>query len=322
MKLCEIIRADAQGVARAAQTLLDGRLVAFPTETVYGLGGDAESDAAITAIYTAKGRPSRNPLIVHVSDLAMAQRYGRFEEAATALARHFWPGPLTLVVPRTDFCAASPRVSAGGDTIALRVPNHPVALDLLRRFGRGIAAPSANRSGRISPTQAEHVAEEFATSPLRPSLILDGGATKIGVESTVMECRQGRVSLLRSGGLTQEAIHAVAATTAASPRMADALPSPGMLESHYAPRALVRLVATEVRAGEALLAFGATTLAAAAMRNLSPTGDLEEAAHYLYAYLRELDASGAPTIAVMPIPEEGVGVAINDRLRRAAAQRV
>lgn len=304
-------------MADAAQALRQGGLVAFPTETVYGLGADAESDAAVAAVYAAKGRPARNPLIVHVADRDMACRYGAFSASAQALAERFWPGPLTLVVPRRENCLASALVSAGGETIALRVPGHDLALDLLRAFDRGIAAPSANRSGRLSPTSAGHVMEEFLDNPHAPVMILDGGDTRIGIESTVVLCAGGSVTVLRAGSITAEQVNAVETKH----QKQGALLSPGMLESHYAPRALVRLAASAPQLGEAFLAFGATGITGETVRNLSPSGSLEEAAHHLYAYLRELDALGLPAVAVMPIPEEGVGIAINDRLRRAAADR-
>lgn len=314
---CELGAGNPCIVADAAQALRQGGLVAFPTETVYGLGADADSDAAVAAVYAAKGRPARNPLIVHVADMDTARRYGIFSETALALAERFWPGPLTLVLPRQENCPASALVSAGGQTVALRMPGHDLALALLGEFGRGIAAPSANRSGRISPTSARHVMEEFQDNPHALAMILDGGDTSIGIESTVALCAGGSVSVLRAGSITAEQVNAVETVHKAR----GALLSPGMLESHYAPRARVRLEVSAPQQKEAFLAFGATGVTGEAVRNLSPSGSLEEAAHHLYAYLRELDALGMPTIAVMPIPEEGVGIAINDRLRRAAAER-
>lgn len=328
MELCEIRPGNRDNVTYAAQLLAEGRLVAFPTETVYGLGADAENDVAVAAIYAAKGRPARNPLIVHVANLECARRYAAFDASALKLAQAFWPGPLTLVLPRLADSAASLSVSAGGPSVALRVPGHPLALTLLEAFGRGVAAPSANRSGRISPTCAEHVAEEFANNPLAPALILDAGATPVGVESTVVECTSEGGAILRVGSLTAAQLERFAPLRAGSARPGGegALASPGMLESHYAPCARVRLNASYPRPGEAFLAFGPGAPQhegeVGRYRNLSPGGDVEEAARHLYAYLRELDATGAPCIAVMPIPFEGVGAAINDRLRRAAAERL
>ncbi len=303
--------------------LRNGELVAFPTETVYGLGACADDAAAVASIYQAKGRPSRNPLIVHIANGEVAQRYGIFSDAAMQLAQKFWPGPLTLVLRRSENCPAAPAVSAGGDTIALRVPAHPVAAALLAVCEYGIAAPSANRSGRISPTQATHVWEEFKDTPTGPAVIIDGGQTHIGIESTVLDCTGTAIRVLRPGSLTLEALEH--AGQACMPReenaTQEALLSPGLLASHYAPRARVRLNCIELRPQEALLAFGKTALMAPCMRNLSASGDLLEAAHNLYDYLRALDNEHVTAIAVMPIPNEGIGCAINDRLGRAAAPR-
>lgn len=319
INVCEIIAADAQNVARACDILASGGLVAFPTETVYGLGADAESDAAVEAIYRAKGRPAHNPLIVHLADATLLSRYAEVNGMAAELAQIFWPGPLTLVLPRKADGKASTRVSAGGNTIALRVPRHPVAHALLTQFGRGIAAPSANRSGRISPTSAVHVQEEFAGAEHPPAVILEGGDTEVGIESTVVDCTGTRPVILRAGTITAEQIAAIVSLATESALGDETLRSPGMLASHYAPQTPVRLNATHIEPDEALLAFGTTTLHAPTMRNLSPTASLEEAAHNLYAYLRSLDAAQCKRIAVMPIPQRGVGVAINDRLGRAAA---
>ncbi len=323
MSLCEITLPDPSNILYAAQLLVQGKLVAFPTETVYGLGADAENTQAVASIYQAKGRPQHNPLIVHVADLAMAERYGVFSDAAMQLAQVFWPGPLTLVLRRRPDCAASPLVSAGGETIALRVPGHAVAMALIQALGKGIAAPSANRSGRVSPTLAQHVVTEFAGGEPGPVLVLNGGATEIGIESTVIDGTGKNLRILRAGGVALQALQQVGTMdeTVLPEQHKSMLLSPGLLESHYAPRALVRLGITSLRPGEALLAFGPTPFHAPVMRNLSPAGNLEEAAHHLYAYLRELDQPGTATIAVMPVPEEGIGVAINDRLRRAAAIR-
>lgn len=302
--------------------LAAGKLVAFPTETVYGLGADAESDAAVASVYAAKGRPAVNPLIVHLADIALLERYAVPNAAALSLAERFWPGPLTLVLPRRPQCPASAAVSAGRDSIAVRIPAHPLARALLEAFGRGIAAPSANRSGRVSPTAAAHVAAEFAGVPGVPAMLLDGGASAVGIESTVLDCTGDAPVMLRAGSVTEAELHGFGCRAAGRSAEKDTpLPSPGMLESHYAPRARVRMNATQLYEGEALLEFGRTALHAAVRRNLSPSGNLEEAAHRLYALLRELDASGAAVIAVTPIPEEGIGIALNDRLRRASAPR-
>jgi L-threonylcarbamoyladenylate synthase len=316
-------RLGAGDVERAAGILRAGGLVAFPTETVYGLGADATDPKAVTGIYAAKNRPRFNPLIAHVPDLEAARAQGRFDGAALALAERFWPGPLTLVVPLAEGGTVSELTRAGHDSVALRVPSHPVARALLAAAGRPIAAPSANRSGRISPTTAAHV---LAGLDGRIDAILEGGATRVGVESTIIACLGERPTLLRPGGVPREAIEAVLGMELAEAGDAGKAPrAPGMLASHYAPRAQVRLKAREIRAGEAALLFGAASLpgaeSAAATLDLSPRGDLAEAAANLFGHLHRLDASGAPTIAVAPIPRTGLGEAINDRLRRAAAER-
>ncbi|MDP2333107.1 MAG: L-threonylcarbamoyladenylate synthase [Reyranella sp.] len=310
---------DAQSVAEAARLLRDGKLVAFPTETVYGLGGDATNERAVAAIFEAKGRPEFNPLISHVLDTATAQKLVRWNETADRLAARFWPGPLTLVLPRSPGSPISLLATAGLDTVAIRAPSHPVAQALIRATDRPIAAPSANRSGAISPTRAEHVVESLGE---RVPLILDGGPCLVGVESTVLDLSTATPTLLRPGGATREAIEAVIGPIAAS----DALPSgdsarksPGQLESHYAPARPVRLGASTVGADEGLLAFGPTVPPGAMLTyNLSPSGDLAEAAANLFAQMRLLDRPGIGRIAVMPIPETGLGLAINDRLRRAS----
>ncbi|MDP1840257.1 MAG: L-threonylcarbamoyladenylate synthase [Reyranella sp.] len=310
----------AQSVAEAARLLRDGQLVAFPTETVYGLGGDATNERAVAAIFEAKGRPEFNPLISHVLGSDEAKRFVRWNDTADRLAARFWPGPLTLVLPRSAGSPISLLATAGLDTVAIRAPSHPVAQALIRAAGRPIAAPSANRSGAISPTRAEHVAESLGE---RVPLILDGGPCLVGVESTVLDLTGATPTLLRPGGATREAIEAVIGTIAVS----DALPSgesarksPGQLESHYAPARPVRLGASTVGADEGLLAFGANVPQGAMLTyNLSPSGDLAEAAANLFAQMRLLDRPGIGRIAVMPIPETGLGLAINDRLRRAAA---
>jgi L-threonylcarbamoyladenylate synthase len=316
----KIVAPSAPAVAAAARLLSDGLLVAFPTETVYGLGGDATNERAVAAIFEAKGRPEFNPLISHVLGSDEAKRFVRWNETADRLAKRFWPGPLTLVLPRGPGSPISLLATAGLDTVAIRAPSHPIAQALIRAIGRPIAAPSANRSGAVSPTRAEHVAESLGE---RVPLILDGGPCLVGVESTVLDLSTATPTLLRPGGATREAIEAVIGAIAAS----DAIPtgdsarkSPGQLESHYAPARPVRLGATNVGADEGLLAFGPTVLPGAMLTyNLSPSGDLAEAAANLFAQMRLLDRPGIGRIAVMPIPETGLGLAINDRLRRAAA---
>ncbi|HEX3944111.1 MAG TPA: L-threonylcarbamoyladenylate synthase [Rhizomicrobium sp.] len=306
---------DAVQIARAATILRDGGLVAFPTETVYGLGADATNDRAVAGIFEAKGRPRFNPLIVHVRDTGRAHTLVEFTSAATALAERFWPGPLTLVLPRKPDCPLSLLMSAGLDTVALRVPAHPIAQQLLAETNLPIAAPSANRSGRVSPTTAAHVANDLGE---RVQLILDGGATPHGIESTVIGFDGEHAVLLRPGAIAREDIEAVVGHT--DTPQSGRIVSPGQLASHYAPHAALRLEARDVQPGEVLLAFGPDVPDAALMRNLSHSGDVTEAAANLFAMLRELD-TGAEQIAVMPIPERGLGEAINDRLRRAAAPR-
>jgi L-threonylcarbamoyladenylate synthase len=304
--------ADAAGIKAAARILREGGLVGFPTETVYGLGADATNGAAVASIFAAKGRPHFNPLIVHVRDLAEAERHALFTPAARQLALAFWPGALTLVLPRRADTPLSHLVSAGLDTVALRVPAHPVAAALLREAGCPVAAPSANVSGAVSATSAAHVADGLSD---RIDFILDGGLAPLGIESTVIGFADGVPSLLRPGAVAREEIEALIGPLAAA---ADAIQSPGQLASHYAPRAALRLNARTPRPGEALLGFGP---APDATLNLSPRGDLKEAAAKLVAMLRQLDES-AQAIAVMPIPQTGLGEAINDRLTRAAAPRM
>lgn len=308
---------------RAATILREGGLVAFPTETVYGLGADASDAAAVTGIYAAKERPRFNPLIAHIPSLAAAMEQGSFDDAARRLAQAFWPGPLTLVVPFAASCTVSDLARAGLDSVGLRVPADPLALDLLTAVGRPVAAPSANRSGRVSPTTADHVLGDLDG---RIDAVLDGGPTPVGVESTIVSCLDGEPRLLRPGGVPREAIERVLGQRL--PDLGDIGPkplAPGMLASHYAPRAQVRLNADAIRDGEAALIFGPGApdrLERATMvLNLSERGDLAEAAARLFSSLRRLDASGAATIAVVPIPSSGLGEAINDRLARAAAER-
>lgn len=316
------LEANAAGIAEAAALLREGLLVALPTETVYGLAADATSGTAVAGIYAAKGRPRFNPLIAHLPDLAAARREGVFDAPALALAAAFWPGPLTLVVPVSTDCSVCDLARAGLTSVALRVPSHPVARAVLERAGRPIAAPSANRSGRISATCAGDVLEELDG---RIDAVLDAGATEIGVESTIVACLGGAPRLLRPGGATRQAIEAVIGQALLVAEDDSAAPlSPGLLASHYAPAARVRLDAAAARAGEAWLGFGPEAETAAPGRaalNLSPAGDLAEAAANLFGHLRRLDAARPAGIAVAAIPEHGLGEAINDRLRRAAAPR-
>jgi L-threonylcarbamoyladenylate synthase len=315
-----IVKPTEENVRRAAQLLREGRLVAFPTETVYGLGGDATNGLAVAAIFAAKGRPRFNPLIVHLADAAFAHEHAVVTPLAERLAAAFWPGPLTLVLQRREDTPLSDLVSAGLDSVALRVPDQPVARALLKEVGRPLAAPSANRSGHVSPTRAEHVEADLAD---RVAMILDAGATAHGLESTVIDARGEKPVLLRPGAIPAETIEAVLGVPLArSLEPADAPRSPGQLVSHYAPHTKMRLNARNVQPGEALLAFGPVAPATSGpVINLSESGDLSEAAARFFAALRTLDQSGAKTIAVMPIPEHGLGEAINDRLRRAAAPR-
>ena len=309
---------DAAGIAEAGRLLREGRLVAFPTETVYGLGADATDGRAVAGIYEAKGRPSFNPLIAHVATPAEALRLGVFDAEARALAAAFWPGPLTLVVPMAADAGISDLARAGLDTIGLRVPAHLLAQAVLTAAGRPVAAPSANRSGHVSPTRAAHV---LADLDGRIDAVLDGGPTEVGVESTIVACLGGEPVLLRPGGVSREAIEAVAGRPLAAASGGPAI-APGMLASHYAPNAAIRLDARAAEPGEALLAFGPHPPAAdGPVMNLSASGDLAEAAANLFGHLRTLDAAGASRIAVMPVPAEGLGEAIRDRLARAAAPR-
>jgi L-threonylcarbamoyladenylate synthase len=317
---------DALGLTEAGEILRAGGLLAFPTETVYGLGADATNGIAVAGIYKAKGRPSFNPLIIHVSSLEEAKALARFDNEALALAKAFWPGPLTLVAPRLPECRISDLALAGLDSIAIRIPASPEARAVLAAAGRPIAAPSANRSGRVSPTTAEHVLEDL--SGLIDAVVM-GGQAEVGVESTIVACLDGKTVMLRPGGISRAAIEqALGYRLHDAPEVqdeGDAPRAPGMLLSHYAPRAMVRLNATDLQSGEAGLLFGPTGLKgseqAAVTLNLSPRGDVVEAAVHLFGALRTLDASGVRSIAVAPVPEIGLGEAINDRLRRAAAPR-
>lgn len=308
----ETTQASDQAIRRGGALLRGGELVAFPTETVYGLGADATNDHAVAAIFDAKDRPRFNPLIVHFKDTGAAAAEVEFDTRARTLARHFWPGALTLVLPRRQDCRVSRLVSAGLNTLAVRVPDQPVAQALFKAAGRPIAAPSANRASAVSPTTARHVAAELDG---RVALILDDGPCPIGVESTVIDLSQDRPALLRPGGVPAEDIEAAIGPLA--PPSEGPVKSPGQLRRHYAPGRPVRMEAREAKPGEAFLGFGpdagSTTL------NLSLSGDLREAAANLFAMLRALDRPEFEAIAVMPIPEVGLGRAINDRLRRASA---
>jgi L-threonylcarbamoyladenylate synthase len=301
---------------QAALLLRQGLLVAFPTETVYGLGGDARSDGAVAGIYAAKGRPSFNPLIVHVSDVAAARRFAMFDAVAEGLAQAFWPGPLTLVLPLRKGHGLSPQVTAGLPTVALRVPAHPVAQALLAAFGGPLAAPSANPSGRVSPTRAAHVLDGLGG---RIAAVVDGGACAVGVESTILGVADGEVRLLRPGGVPVELIEAVLHKPLVALEDPARPVAPGQLASHYAPLAALRLNVAQPDAGEVWIGFGP----GGGVPNLSPEGDLAQAAAALFHALREADRMAGPggRIAVAPVPETGLGRAINDRLRRAAAPR-
>ncbi|MDA5194024.1 L-threonylcarbamoyladenylate synthase [Govanella unica] len=305
-------------IREAADALKKGQLVILPTETVYGLGADARNSDAVARIYAAKTRPSFNPLIIHVASAEVAARYAVLDETARTLAAAFWPGPFTLVLPLRPDSGIAPAVSAGLTTVAVRVPAHPLAHALLEAFDGPVAAPSANRSGRISPTTAAHAASELGP---QVALIVDGGPCEEGLESTIVAISDGFLDLLRPGSVTPEELELVSGlpVRGTGPEAADRPTAPGQLASHYAPRAAVRLEVLVPKDGEVLLGFGPEAPAAAL--NLSPSGDLREAAANLFAMLRTLDDGRAQVIAVMPIPERGIGIAINDRLRRAAAPR-
>lgn len=312
-----ILNPDPQGIAAAADLLAQGELVAIPTETVYGLAGDARNPRAVAAIYEAKGRPAFNPLIVHLPDVAAAGQIAVLDDQALALARVFWPGALTLVLPLRPGAGIASLVTAGLDTVAIRVPALAVARDLLRAFGGPLAAPSANPSGRISPTAAGHVADAETGLGGRIAAVLDAGPCPVGVESTILGWVEGQPALLRPGGIAAEAIEAVLGRPLARPALnPDAPNAPGQLTSHYAPRARVRLEAVQALPGELLIGFGAI----AGEMSLSEAGDPAEAAARLFDLLHRADADGRP-IAVAPVPETGLGAAVNDRLRRAAAPR-
>lgn len=311
-----IFKAGPATTARAAALLRAGQPIGLPTETVYGLAADACDDRAVARIFEMKGRPTFNPLIIHVATMAQAEELVEMTPLARRIAARFWPGPLTLVLPRRAGCKVSLLASAGLDTLAIRMPAHPAARDILQAFGGPLAAPSANRSGHVSPTAAHHVIEEL---PL--ALVVDGGPCAVGLESTIVGFDGETPVLLRPGGIAAEDLEALAG--APMPRHAPegGVTAPGQLSSHYAPDAAVRLDAREVRDGEALLAFGPPIPGARITMNLSPSADATEAAANLFAMLRALDHPGISGIAVMPIPEMGLGLAVNDRLRRAAAPR-
>jgi L-threonylcarbamoyladenylate synthase len=313
-----ILKADQDAIGAASRCLSAGGLVAFPTETVYGLGADAGNGLAVARLYAAKGRPSFNPLIAHVADISSARRIGIFTAAAEKLAAAFWPGPLTLVLAKQPDADIADLALAGLDTIGLRVPAHPVARELLKTFTGAVVAPSANRSGHVSPTSATHVLADLRG---RIDLIIDAGPCAVGVESTIVSCLE-QPTLLRPGGIPRNAIERILGSTLATASVTDDAPvAPGMLTSHYAPRAALRLDVDTADAGEALLAFGRAPAFSGTTLNLSPRGDLIEAAANLFSHVRALDASGARRIAVMKVPHEGLGEAINDRLKRAAAPR-
>jgi len=296
----------------AARLLGAGKVCAFPTETVYGLGGDATNADAVLSIYETKGRPRFNPLIVHCADMAMAEAIALFDADARRLAQ-VWPGPLTLVLSLRAGSGIADIVTAGLDTVGIRIPAHPLARDLIAKVGRPLAAPSANPSGRLSPTTAAQVVALFEGRVP----VLDGGACERGVESTIVAMSADNAIQLRPGAVARSEIEAVLGRAIALTTEGTTITAPGMLASHYAPRAGVRLEAREARGAEVLLGFGEIDGAL----NLSPGGDLREAARNLFAMLHELDATGAPAIAIAPIPHEGLGEAINDRLKRAAAPR-
>ncbi len=320
MAATEILTPEASGLARAADLLRAGELVAFPTETVYGLGGDARNDRAVAAIFQAKGRPRFNPLIAHVADVAAARRIAVFDARAEAVAERFWPGPLTLVLPLKEGAGISPLVTAGLQTIAVRVPAHPVARGLLKAFGGPVAAPSANPSGRVSPTRAAHV---LAGLDGKIAAVVDGGFCAVGVESTILGLAGDVPELLRPGGVPVEALEAALGMPLTVGGDAGKPNAPGQLASHYAPEAGLRLNAVAAEPGEVMLGYGPVK----GDLTLSARGDLVEAAANLFHLLREADRLAADRfgaggrIAAAPVPEEGLGRAINDRLRRAAAPR-
>ena len=302
-------------ISNAAIKLREGELAAFPTETVYGLGADATNDSAVAKIFAIKGRPEFNPLITHVRSIEEAQHYGVFSKNALAIAERFWPGPLTLILNRKRDCPISWLTTAGLSTVALRVSDHPIANELIKLTGRPIAAPSANKSGRISPTRAEDVINEFQNEL---EIILDGGDCRVGLESTVLDVSGANPAILRPGYITQIDIQNNFGPIILASKTAK-ITAPGMLESHYAPNCKVRLNAACIQTGEVFLGFGKNSISGS--KNLSETAELNEAAANLFRMLRDLDQNNITGIAVAPIPEHGLGIAINDRLKRAAAPR-
>ncbi|CDZ44739.1 L-threonylcarbamoyladenylate synthase [Neorhizobium galegae] len=321
-QIIDITRDHDGALAQACTVLGDGLPVAIPTETVYGLAADATNPAAITRIYETKGRPRFNPLICHMSDLDMAERYADFDPISRRLAEAFWPGPLTLILPLKPGSGIHALATAGLDTVGIRLPKG-FASELIRAFGKPLAAPSANTSGKVSPTSARHVADDLGE---KLALIIDGGAAPVGVESTIVRVENGVIRLLRPGGVAAEEIEKATGIAVIRPEgPAAIIEAPGMLASHYAPGASVRLNADHVESGEVLIRFGSAPVKgmelAAAVFDLSPSGDLAQAAANLFDYLKRADATGAASIAVTPIPDHGLGEAINDRLARAAAPR-
>lgn len=308
-------------IQTALQLLEKGDVIGLPTETVYGLGGDATNSEAVAKIYTLKGRPSFNPLIIHVDSLEKAQKHAVFNPSAIKLAAAFWPGPLTLVMPLQNTHQLSPLVTAGLHTIAVRCPNHPVALELLSKYPNPIAAPSANKSGYISPTQASHVRNCFGDKVF----VLEGGSSPIGLESTIVDCSANELSILRPGFITSQDIETVIGTTVShqDPHQG-IIKSPGQLKVHYAPTIPLRMNATQILPNEGLISFGNSDLLAEFTLNLSPSGNIVEAAANLFAHMHQMDKLAKEgkitSIAVTPIPHEGIGIAINERLSRAAAK--
>lgn len=303
-----------QHIQNAIDQLNNGDLIGLPTETVYGLAADATNDLAVAKIFERKKRPRFNPLIIHSHSIQSLKDHVIWSKTAEVLAQTFWPGPLTLVLPKLKDSSISLLCSAGMDTLAVRIPNHPVSLEILQRFDKPLAAPSANPSGRISPTHAEHVHQDYPDL-----LVLDGGACSVGIESTIIDLTNESPQLLRPGMITRHEVEALIGPL--STATSDAVKAPGMLKSHYAPEHSVKLNVNNPKEGEAYLAFGPTHITGDFVLNLSPTGQLTEAAANLFTMLRKLDASSCTGIAVAPIPNEGLGLAINDRLKRAAAPR-
>ncbi len=316
MTLIESVR-DKKALAKAAMLLGQGELVAIPTETVYGLAADATNSEAVAKIYAVKGRPSFNPLIAHCGSFDMAKKYGHFSLQAENLAKEFWPGPLTLVLPYNEKENISPLVRAGLKTIALRIPKGPVK-EIIKALGKPLAAPSANLSGRVSPTSADHVEKQLGK---KIPFILDAGSTSIGLESTIIGFDKDEPVLLRHGGIAKEVLEAYLKRPLQQIKKDSLIAAPGMLASHYAPLGRVRLNALEAQGEEGALNFGMSNLKADITLNLSVAGDLYEAAKNLFSCLAEFDEKGVKTIAIAPIPETEVGLAINDRLKRAAAPK-